>query len=76
LTHRRKKRDPDPLIAVWLQRREKQRVKREVEFPGIYTQGCQSGVKAQGRFKAILVERDGYLLELSRYVALNPVRAG
>jgi hypothetical protein len=30
----------------------------------------------QGRFKAILVERESYLLELSRYVVLNPVRAG
>ncbi|TVT49758.1 MAG: transposase [Denitromonas halophila] len=30
----------------------------------------------QGRFKAILVEQDAYLLELSRYVVLNPVRAG
>jgi hypothetical protein len=30
----------------------------------------------QGRFKAILVERDAYLLELARYVVLNPVRAG
>lgn len=29
----------------------------------------------QGRFKAILVDRDSYLLELCRYVALNPVRA-
>jgi putative transposase len=29
----------------------------------------------QGRFKAILVERDAYLLELARYVVLNPVRA-
>ncbi len=28
----------------------------------------------QGRFKAILVEADSYLLELSRYVHLNPVR--
>jgi putative transposase len=28
----------------------------------------------QGRFKAILVDQDGYLLELSRYVHLNPVR--
>ena len=28
----------------------------------------------QGRFKAILVEADRYLLELSRYVHLNPVR--
>ncbi|MEQ1591682.1 MAG: transposase [Thiobacillaceae bacterium] len=30
----------------------------------------------QGRFKAILVDRDAYLLELSRYIVLNPVRAG
>jgi len=28
----------------------------------------------QGRYKAILVEKDSYLLELSRYVHLNPVR--
>ncbi len=28
----------------------------------------------QGRFKAILVEKDSYLLELSRYVHLNPIR--
>ena len=30
----------------------------------------------QGRFKAILVDRDAYLLEVCRYVELNPVRAG
>jgi REP element-mobilizing transposase RayT len=30
----------------------------------------------QGRFKAILVERDSYLLELACYVVLSPVRAG
>jgi len=29
----------------------------------------------QGRFKGILVEKDAYLLELCRYVVLNPVRA-
>ncbi len=29
----------------------------------------------QGRYKSILVEKDDYLLELSRYVVLNPVRA-
>ena len=27
----------------------------------------------QGRFKAILVDRDAYLLEVCRYVELNPV---
>ncbi len=30
----------------------------------------------QGRFKAIVVDKDNYLLELARYVVLNPVRAG
>ena len=29
----------------------------------------------QGRYKAILVDREKYLLELIRYVSLNPVRA-
>ncbi|WP_221892307.1 transposase [Teredinibacter haidensis] len=29
----------------------------------------------QGRYNAILVEKDAYLLELSRYIVLNPVRA-
>lgn len=30
----------------------------------------------QGRYKSILVERDSHLLELTRYIVLNPVRAG
>jgi REP element-mobilizing transposase RayT len=30
----------------------------------------------QGRYKAIVVEKQPHLLELSRYVVLNPVRAG
>jgi REP element-mobilizing transposase RayT len=29
----------------------------------------------QGRYKALLVQRESYLLEVSRYVVLNPVRA-
>lgn len=29
----------------------------------------------QGRFKAILVQKDAHLLELARYIVLNPVRA-
>lgn len=29
----------------------------------------------QGRYKAILIDKDSYLLELSRYIVLNPVRA-
>jgi REP element-mobilizing transposase RayT len=36
----------------------------------------RSGHLLQGRYKAILVERDPHLLELCRYVVLNPVRAG
>ena len=30
----------------------------------------------QGRFKAILVEKENHLLELTLYIHLNPVRAG
>jgi len=30
----------------------------------------------QGRYKSVLIDKDHYLLELSRYVHLNPVRAG
>jgi len=30
----------------------------------------------QARYKALLVDRDAYLVELSRYIHVNPVRAG
>lgn len=30
----------------------------------------------QGRYKSILIEKEAYFLELSRYIVLNPVRAG
>jgi putative transposase len=51
------------------------------QLNGVYTQSTNRrhglvGHRFQGRFKAILVERDAYLLELARYVVLNPVRAG
>jgi len=36
----------------------------------------RAGHLFQGRFKAILVEADEYATELSRYIHLNPVRAG
>jgi len=36
----------------------------------------RAGHVLQGRFKGILVEKEGHLLELARYVVLNPVRAG
>ena len=47
---------------------------------GIYTQrfnraAKRSGHVFQGRFKAILVEKESHLLELGRYIVLNPVRA-
>lgn len=47
---------------------------------GVYTQASnrrhnRKGHLFQGRFKGILVDKDSYLLELSRYVVLNPVRA-
>ena len=48
---------------------------------GTYTQWFnrrhrQVGHLLQGRFKSLLVEKESYLLELCRYVVLNPVRAG
>jgi len=48
---------------------------------GVYTQSFNRrhgrvGHLFQGRFKAIVVEKESYLLELCRYVVLNPVRAG
>lgn len=47
---------------------------------GIYTQYINhrhhsTGHVFQGRFKAILVDKEAYLLELCRYIVLNPVRA-
>ena len=46
---------------------------------GVYTQYFNRqhnrvGHVFQGRFKAILVEKESYLLELSRYLVLNPIR--
>jgi putative transposase len=35
----------------------------------------RSGHLFQGRYKAIVVDKESYLLELSRYLHLNPVRA-
>jgi REP element-mobilizing transposase RayT len=47
---------------------------------GVYTQAYnrlnhQDGHLFKGRFKAIVVEKESHLLELCRYVVLNPVRA-
>jgi len=51
------------------------------QLNGVYTQKFnfryhRVGHLFQGRYKAILVNKDQYLLELSRYIVLNPVRAG
>ena len=51
------------------------------QLNGVYTQRFNRrhnrvGHVLQGRYKAILVEKNSYLLELARYVVLNPVRAG
>ena len=50
------------------------------QLNGVFTQTSnrrhgRAGHLFQGRFKAILVDSDAYLLELARYVVLNPVRA-
>lgn len=50
------------------------------QLNGVYTQRFNRaydrvGHVFQGRYKAIVVEKDAHLLELARYVVLNPVRA-
>jgi len=50
------------------------------QLNGLYTQRFnqrhqQVGHLLQGRYRAILVDKNNYLLELCRYVVLNPVRA-
>ena len=51
------------------------------QLNGVYTQWhdrTHSRVSHvhQGRFKAIIAQREAYLLELARYMVPNPVRAG
>ena len=51
------------------------------QLNGVYTQWSnrrhqRSGHLFQGRYKAIIVDKDEYFLELGRYIVLNPVRAG
>jgi len=48
-----------------------------ISYTGAYNRRHKRiGHLYQGRYKAIVVEKDSYLLELSRYVHLNPVRVG
>src|SRR5712691_10295212 len=47
---------------------------------GVYTQAFNRrhgrvGHLFQGRYKSILIDKDSYGLELSRYIVLNPLRA-
>lgn len=51
------------------------------QLNGVFTQYVNRthrrvGHLFQGRFKGILVQKESYLLELARYIVLNPVRAG
>jgi REP element-mobilizing transposase RayT/AraC-like DNA-binding protein len=51
------------------------------QLNGIYSQYFNRrhglvGHVFQGRYKAILIQREAYLMEVARYVVLNPVRAG
>ena len=50
------------------------------QLNGVYTQRFNRkhrrvGHVFQGRYKAVLVQKEAYLLELVRYIVLNPVRA-
>ncbi len=60
---------PDPNLSLGMR-----------QLNGVYTQRFNHrhnrvGHVFQGRFKSILVAKDEHLLELCRYVVLNPVRA-
>jgi REP-associated tyrosine transposase len=51
------------------------------QLNGVYTQAFNRrhdrvGHIFQGRYKAIIVDRDRFLLDLCSYVVLNPVRTG
>ena len=51
------------------------------QLNGLYTQAFnqrhrRTGHLFQGRYKAVLIQKDTHLLEVCRYVVLNPVRAG
>lgn len=61
---------PDPNLSLGMR-----------QLNGVYTQAFNRahqrvGHVFQGRYKAVVVEKDDHLLELCRYVVLNPVRAG
>jgi putative transposase len=50
------------------------------QLNGVYTQRFNRahgrvGHVFQGRYKAVVVQKDAYLMELARYIVVNPVRA-
>ncbi len=50
------------------------------ELNGVYTQSFnrrhgRAGHLFQGRYKAVVIEKQSHLLEVARYIVLNPVRA-
>ena len=60
---------PDPTLSKGMR-----------QLNGVYTQAFNRshnriGHVFQGRFKSIIVEKDDHLLQLCRYIVLNPVRA-
>jgi len=60
---------PDPNLSLGMR-----------QLNGVYTQSfnrqhSRVGHVFQGRFKSILVEKESHLLELCRYIVLNPVAA-
>lgn len=61
---------PDPNLSLGMR-----------QLNGVYTQRfnrrhTRVGHIFQGRYKSIVVEKNEYLLELCRYIVLNPVRSG
>ncbi|MCX5812281.1 MAG: transposase [Proteobacteria bacterium] len=61
---------PDPNLSAGIR-----------QLNGVYTQSVnrRHGTRGhifQGLFKSILVKKESHLLELCRYIVLNPVRAG
>jgi putative transposase len=66
-------------LALYTRQANLSKIMRQIN--AVYTQNynrrhASSGPVFQGRFKAVLVDREAYLLELCRDIELTPVRAG
>lgn len=72
----------DNHIHLLLERSDKASLAEIIKsLNGRYSKQCNKRKKKkghlfQGRFYSVIVEADSYLLELTRYIHLNPVRAG